>query len=373
MINILIVTQPIQTGLTYHRQTITHVNLERNYDNYNIKVTTNIDECTDEYLKDFQIVSFLRLVDEKCRTEEIIKRCQKLGCKVIIDIDDYWELNNTHELHKAYYDNNIPKQTVEGLAIADYVTTTTDYFANEISKINKNVIVLPNSIDPIQEQFKPLPTSSNRLRFGWIGGVYHAPDIKLLYQGLKDVYKTVNHDKFQICLGGFNNNEVYKFFEFAMTNEYKAIKDLEYKQHLHSFTQKGFEIGENKVYKRLWAKSVYQYATLYNELDVCLVPLVDNKFNRFKSQIKIIEAGWFKKPVIVSNVMPYTIDCNKNNSVLITHSKNNDGWNTAIKSFIHNPNKVKDYAEALHETVKVKYNMDTVNQVRNQLYKRICE
>ncbi len=373
MINILLVVQPVHTGLSYHRQLIPHLHLERTYSDYNIKVTSDVNEFSDADLKHFQIVYFLRLVNEQGKTNEIIKRCKDAGCKVIIDIDDYWLLHKSHELNQSYIENEIAKQTIEGLASADYITTTTEHFATEISKINKNVCVLANSIDTEQEQFKPMPTTSNRLRLGWIGGVYHAPDIRLIYEGLKDVYKTTDNNKFQFCLGGFNPNDAYKFFEYVFTNEYKAIKDKDYLKYLHEFKEQGFTQGFTQPYQRLWAKNVYQYATLYNDIDVALVPLVGNQFNSFKSQIKIIEAGFFKKPVIVSNVMPYTIDCNKNNSVLITPSKHNEGWNTAIKSFIYNPNKVQDYAEALHETVKVKYHMDTVNEVRNQLYKRICE
>jgi hypothetical protein len=106
---------------------------------------------------------------------------------------------------------------------------------------------------------------------------------------------------------------------------------------------------------------------------VALVPLVETAFNSYKSQLKIIEAGWFKKAVIVSNVMPYTIDCRKDNAILINQSKRADGWNTAMKSLILHPDRIKEYGERLHEVVKEKYVMDKVNIVRDQLYKRLCE
>ena len=69
---------------------------------------------------------------------------------------------------------------MQNLKIADYVTTTTKLFADEISKINKNVFVLPNAINPDEPQFKAKTEPSDRLRFGWLGGSSHLHDLKLI-------------------------------------------------------------------------------------------------------------------------------------------------------------------------------------------------
>lgn len=372
MIKILVVTQPKETGLTYHRQTIPHTHLVANYSDFHVDYAIDISEATKENLQDYQIVCFLRLVSEKGKTETLINKCKEAGCKVVVDIDDYWFLHPTHELHKKYKENNISNQTISGLVNADWVTTTTEHFADKIKQHNKNVTVLPNSIDETQPQFKVSNTYSNRLRFGYIAGVYHVPDAKLMFNGMKEVHKTVRNDRYQFCLGGYGNNNTYNFMEYMFSNEYKALPK-EYKEYLGEFTPEENFKGDSECYKRLWGKSVYEYATLYNEIDVALVPLVETSFNSFKSQIKIIEAGWFKKAVIVSNVMPYTIDCKKSNSILISPSKRGDGWGLAMKRLINNPNLVEDLGEAMHETVKEKYNMDTVNKVRADLYRKLCE
>ena len=166
---------------------------------------------------------------------------------------------------------------------------------------------------------------------------------------------------------------MYQFLEVIYTNEYKNIKSDLYRKYLAEYIEQGNEIANEQPYKRLWGKSVFQYGTLYNEIDVALVPLVEHNFNSFKSQIKIIEAGFFKKAVIVSNVMPYTIDCKRNNSIIISPNKRNEGWGVAMKSLILNPNRVEELGAAMYETVKDKYNMDNVNITRNQLYKSLCE
>ena len=371
MIKILLVTQTNHTGLTYHRQLVPHMNLEQNYA-YQVIPCTDINSVTDEQLKDFHIVSFLRLIDSEGKSVEIIKRCKKAGCKVIIDIDDYWFLHPKHALNQLYKEKNIAEQTVDGLREADCVTTTTEFFAAKIRQINPQTIVLPNAIDPTEKQFKSKHIYSDKLRIGWIGGIYHEQDIRLLYEGFNEVYKDVNNDLFQFCLGGFNLNESYKYMEAVFTNNFKNIKNKQYIELLKQYMPIRKDIEETQPYRRLYGKSVFEYATLYNELDVNLVPLYSNNFNSYKSQIKIIEAGFFKKACIVSNVMPYTIDCTNNNTILVNPTKRNDGWGTAIKSLIKNPNRIEDLGEALYETVKDKYNINTVNVLRNQLYQELC-
>jgi len=372
MIKVLLVTQENATGLTYHRQTVPHNHLEVNYE-YKIDVTYDVSEATKEELQQYQIVSFLRLVDYKFNTEKVIQNCKDAGCKVVIDIDDYWNLHPTHELSKTYKENKIAEQTLSGLVNADWVTTTTEHFADKIREYNKNVTVLPNSIDTNEPQFKENESYSDRIRFGWIGGVFHANDVKMLYNGFKDVWKSCNPNKFQLCLGGYNPNQSYDFLEYVYTDGHKFPKDKQYIEYLKKRVKEDNFVADGQPYKRLWGTDVFNYAMLYNEIDVSLVPLVETSFNSYKSQIKIIEAGWFKKAVIVSNVMPYTIDCNKSNSMLVSPSKRGDGWGVAMKSLIVNPNKADDLAESLHELVKEKYTMDTVNEVRNDLYKRLCE
>ena len=43
----------------------------------------------------------------------------------------------------------------------------------------------------------------------------------------------------------------------------------------------------------------------YQNKGICLIPLESNKFTACKSNLKMLEAGWAKKPVIVSGVHPY--------------------------------------------------------------------
>ena len=105
-------------------------------------------------------------------------------------------------------------------------------------------------------------------------------------------------------------------------------------------------------------------------------------FNRMKSQLKVIEAGFYKKALIASNVGPYTIDlkhCLKNgefvdgNALLVEENRNHNDWFKFIKKLINNPNMAKDMGERLYETVSQKYDLNIVTVDRAQFYKSIIK
>lgn len=415
---ILIVTNRHLTGLNYHRQLMPHEHLAQNYTNVEVKYAEHLDVVPDEDLKTFNIVQFLRQVSLENRTEELINRCKKSGCKVVFDIDDFWQVPKSHDFYNDYIKYNIPKQVVESIKQSDLITTTTPYFADEIKEYNQNVEVLPNSIWDRQEQFILNPKPSEKVRIGYITASHHTKDAILLTDGLKEVYKDVSHNKFQICLGGFyvqdklayindvlskgnNDAETVKRFNFfklqleqgndvpnvmIWNNHYDNIPHFllyefymtaggkYFNKELNKNLESNYYVGtDSDVYRRLYGLPANEYARLYNEIDVALVPLKENRFANCKSQLKIIEAGWFKKAVIVSNIKPYTLDCTNQNTILINPDKRNSGWGVAIKSLILNKNKREDLSESLHQHIKANYDMNIVNIKRKQLYDNLCQ
>ena len=103
-------------------------------------------------------------------------------------------------------------------------------------------------------------------------------------------------------------------------------------------------------------------------------------FNQVKSQLKVIEAGFYKKALIASEVGPYTIDLRhalKNgqftdgNALLVSESRNHSDWAKNIKKLIDNPNMIVDLGERLYETVKERYDLNVVTKTRAEFYKSI--
>jgi glycosyltransferase involved in cell wall biosynthesis len=112
-----------------------------------------------------------------------------------------------------------------------------------------------------------------------------------------------------------------------------------------------------------------------------LAPLHPSEFNGNKSQLKIIEAGFHKKPIIASETLPYTIDLtsayndgkfnDKGNALLVSPNKNHKQWAQHMKRLVDNPNMIEDLGNRLYETVKDKYSLVTVSENRTQFFKSI--
>ena len=99
-----------------------------------------------------------------------------------------------------------------------------------------------------------------------------------------------------------------------------------------------------------------------------------------KSQLKVIEAGFYKKALIASNLGPYTIDlkhCLENgnfvdgNALLVDEQRNHSDWFKYVKKLVDNPNMAFDMGQRLYETVKDTYDLNNVTKTRAEWYKTL--
>lgn len=390
---ILLIVKGRVTAIEYYRQLVPHNALARKHPEFEILQKTSLNEIEEDVLKTYQAVQFSREISLQGETERIVNYLHKLGLKVIFDIDDYWKLDKYHALYDSYKGNFIPQQTEEAIRLSDHVTCTTEIFADEIRSINKNVTVLPNTIDPTQDQYRIRDIESPRLRFGWVGGVHHGEDIELLRESFKRLYKDKEiRGKWQLCLAGFNventkalaneylkegvtinqalNREYYVNLEKIFTQNYSLDKDyVRYLMQLGN-TMEHYTIDQD--YRRIWNKPIGEYVQAYNEIDVALVPLRGTPFNAMKSQLKIIEAGFMQKAVIVSGVNPYLIDCvHMDNCLMVKPERDFIDWHTSIRRLVKNKSLYEDLRWELHYYVKERYHIDKVNETRKDLYEHL--
>jgi processive 1,2-diacylglycerol beta-glucosyltransferase len=352
------------------------------------------------YWTNYDMVCFHRsLSPDYDKSNTMIQVLNGLGIITVMDLDDYWLPTKEHPAHHLVIQHKIHEKIINNLKVSKYVTTTTEIFANEIKKYNKNVFVLPNAINPEEQQFKAETEPSDKVRFGWLGGSSHLHDINLL-KGATDALGKENRDKSQFFLCGFDirgtvteinaqtgeqkqrpilpNETVWARYEEVLTKNYEFVEP-EYKNYLLKFKQEPWN-GEQQFYHRVWTEPVTSYAKNYSKFDVSLAPLVNHVFNRAKSQLKVIEAGFYKKAIIASNIGPYTIDlkhCLENgnfvdgNAILVDEKRNHSDWTKAMKKLISNPNMVIDLGERLYETVSKKYDLNIVTKHRAELYKTL--
>ena len=390
-----------RTGVGKFRSVDPHIFLQNLYpEEFFVDIVYDIPLDDIEFFKKYDIVSFHRsLSPDFEKSVEVINKLNELGIPTIADIDDYWMPGKEHPLHDVIKVNKLNERIVSNLKTAKYVTTTTTLFADEIKKFNKNVFVFPNAINPNEPQFREPTPESDRLRVGWLGGSSHLHDLQLLDQSIS---KLGSHaDKLQFVLCGFDtrgtiteinaqtkehkkrniepHESVWAKYENIFTQNYSFVSE-DYKKFLLNYKQENYPSELSESYIRVWTKPVQSYAKNYSKFDVSLAPIKNHMFNRMKSQLKVIEAGFYKKALIASNLGPYTIDlkhCLQNgnfvdgNALLVDENRNHSDWAKFIEKLLKNPNMVKDMGERLYETVKDKYDLNIVTKSRAEFYKSI--
>jgi glycosyltransferase involved in cell wall biosynthesis len=391
-----------RTGVGKFRSVEPHIFLQTNYpEDFHVDIDYEPKLDDDSYWKKYQIVHFHRVIGRDYdRSPKIIKKLNSMGIVTICDLDDYWMPGIEHPAYQLIKSNNLDYHIKNNLKSAMYVTTTTKLFADEISKINKNVYVLPNAINPEEPQFKEKTKESDVLRFGWLGGSSHLHDLKLL-EGTVSKLTDVKND-FRMYLCGFDTRgtvteinpqtgkenrrpikpeeTVWRQYEEIFTDNYRLV-DEKQKSFLENYEDLDYT-DENVFYHRVWTKPVTTYAKNYSKFDVSLAPIKDHMFNRMKSQLKVIEAGFYKKALIASNIGPYTIDLKHSlqngnfvdgNALLVDKARNKSDWAKYMKKLIKNPSWVEDLGERLYETVNGTYDLTSVTKVRAELYKTLVK
>ncbi|MGG7378830.1 glycosyltransferase family protein, partial [Escherichia coli] len=70
---------------------------------------------------------------------EYVLSLKRQGVKIVVDLDDFYQLNPEHYLASLYESNT--HAIVAMVKLADVVIVTTEYLAYKIRHLNRNVVV----------------------------------------------------------------------------------------------------------------------------------------------------------------------------------------------------------------------------------------
>ena len=403
-----------RSGVSKFRSVDPHLKLQELYgDDFFVEIVTagtdGFDWNDDNFIKKFDVCHFHRALPiikngqlqpaYNDDAKEIFDKFRKHGVKLVMDLDDYWMVTEDHPAWRNIKDSGMDRDIKTNIKMVDYVTTTTSIYAEAISKLNKNVVVLPNAVDPSEEQFQPRPEPTDKvMRVGWLGGSSHLEDLKLA-SGSVSRFLANHVEDTQFVLCGFdlrgNINEqredgqitqrkirpeesVWTNYEKLFTQDYKLVSP-EYKKELQSYDD--MTNGKNETYRRVWTKPITTYAGNYNLFDVSLAPVKEHIFNKMKSQLKVIEAGFHKKALITSDFGPYQIDLvnayerggtinPEGNALLVQKNRNHKEWGKYLEFLYKNPELITQLGENLYNSVQ-KYHINNVTKSRAEFYKSI--
>ena len=207
---------------------------------------------------------------------------EKYGFKIIQDIDDYWQLPNSHHL-KEKLEKSKP-QLFNQLILADLVLCSTPFLLEKCLQYNVNCKLRENYIPIGYHQFEPelrLVKPNEKIKVGICGSISHLSD----WLSIKNPLKRILNDKFIA--------DNYEFVIAGYADDNQTLKEM-WDKVVNLFTSK---LIKPTIIKHL---PVNEYINLYNHLDVLLAPLEDNEFNYCKSALKLMESS-VKSTIVISN------------------------------------------------------------------------
>jgi len=323
------------SGVSFHRLFNPLIYLPKDY-------AMMTDVLTEEELEKGYDIVFINRYIANMEVDEVVRLREKYGFKLVVDVDDYWNLDAWHILYGKY-----PTQKViDHIKIADIVTCSNNDLAVQIDVLNPNWIVIPNALPYGEDQFTDVKTESDKVRFVYAGSITHEKDIAILKNPMKRVAgdsMLKNNSTFILC--GYSEDKNVEQVWGRMINDYLC----------------GFKVDG---YIRA-ALPVDQYMNFYNEADACLIPLVDSKFNSMKSNLKVLEAATKNAAVIASNVKPYA-GCKH-----IIPVNNQSDWFTNIKKVVKDAIYRQEMGLANGEWCRDNFDLVKVNKLRTQIFNAI--
>jgi len=192
-----------------------------------------------------------------------IKLAKSLGIHTVVEIDDdYWSLSDDNPAKPSWTKlDGLPLRTLTAcVQEADRVTVTTKGLANVVRVLNPNVFVIPNQLPddywPLLERNYSCPPV-----IGWAGSSTHRGDLNVI----RDVIATAAKDNTVALVGAFSD-----------------------------------WVGFHPSVHHCASVPIDEYQKLVAGFDIGLAPLADTRFNRSKSDLKVLEYAAVSIPVIAS-------------------------------------------------------------------------
>ncbi len=274
------------------------------------------------------VVVFHRPNDDRCL--EIASKLREQGKKIVMDSDDTYKDVDGHKFQ--YLLNRVDNYLDKFAEFADLITCSTEFLAKEYRELNKNVIVLPNCVDP---DFwpEPLLNESEKVRIGIVGSTAYESDLT----EFKPVLEALNaRSDVQIVLFGLppKNETTVKIVQPVHKKDYAFWESL------------------NVEWQPLVKMADYFDTLNELRLDLMLIPRQDRYFNRCKSNLKFLEASMLEIPVIAQGFTtgdsPYQQNPKDTEYMRIVTDKKD--WLPYIETYINDKNgrqasgkRAKDY------------------------------
>lgn len=296
----------------------------------------------------------------------LMKHAKSLGKKVVYETDDLdIYIPTTNPLYWEYQTSNKIGEMKGMMGIADMITVTTNKLREELLKFNPNVSVMRNKIDLFNPVWNVEKKKLDKVVVGWVGGSSHWDDLQLLRGVISQVIK--DNDAYLMICGYNKGGRRYTYHENKETGEVFVKEDkLERGVWDDIVDLFKYEVGDRLLIRE--ALDVQQYPKFFHEIDIALAPLQDHRFNNGKSELKVVEAGGYGIPIVVSDVTPYreVIEHGKNGFF----AKSSRDWVKYISRLIKDEKLRKEMGSNLRQTIEKNYDANDQKK-RVEMYRKL--
>ncbi len=238
--------------------------------------------------------------------------------EIYYDIDDIlWDIPKNHPDFSHY--SELANLIKSAALRFKKISCSTQNLRKELITISDKIDVLPNTI---VYQPKLFPKIEKKIRILISGTKSHLKDIKPILPALFKIADKYENDV-QILFWGFKVEGFSRFKNVTFID--KFIKD--YREYLDFLSSLQIDIG--------------------------LIPLIEDRFNLSKSDVKWKEYGICKIASVISNVEPYSDVKNNSDGLLVKN--NSEDWFLAIEELLINPELRFKLSENSYQRMKKEF------------------
>lgn len=314
-----------------------------------------------EEIKHCKVAIVQRLVSEHNRNA--LLTFKKFDMKIVYDLDDdVWNLPSynpgKHEFSK------VRDGFYRCAELADVLTVSTRGLrtaARSNLQLNKEIIIVPNAIDLNLFSRKNIQRNDGFVIIGWGGSNTHSEDVKGAFEAVTTVLDEFPQVRMEIVGAHAENEIIETYIDDNGRRGQRRVKVIS-------------KIGKHPQTRfRPWVPvSEYAYRLASWAWDISLAPLEDNRFNRSKSNIKVLEAASLKIPCLASDVQPYREFCELGGADLMWLLCNRTSeWASKLRTLINEPERRDFLGNKMHEIATQWFDIKKTKEIWKHVFRTI--